>query len=127
MKDRSAFPGSPEELTIAISCLLDNALEATAPFGVVKMTTDEDDEAAWLTIEDGGPGMTADQYSRGLLPFSTEKPGHAGLGLNVASRVVSRLGGTLELANPGSGSGANLVLRVPKRLERELHSELPEK
>jgi len=125
LKDHFAFSGSPEELTIAISCLLDNALEATAPSGVVKMTTDEDDEAVRLTIEDEGPGMTAEQYSRGLLPFSSEKPGHAGLGLNVASRVVSRMGGTLELANPGSGPGANLVLRVPKRSERELHSELP--
>jgi signal transduction histidine kinase len=125
VNDHSAFPGNPEELTIAISCLLDNALEATPAPGVVTMTTEEDDESVRLTIEDGGPGMTRDQYSRALLPFSSGKRGHAGLGLNVASRVAGRLGGTLELANPGSGSGANLLLCIPKTIERDLHSELP--
>jgi signal transduction histidine kinase len=125
--DQSAFSGSHEELTVAIASLLDNALEAAGPAGVVTIETDEDDEAVWLSVTDNGPGMTAEQYSRALLPFSSEKQGHAGLGLNVASRVASRLGGSIQLANPGSESGTRLVLSIPKKLERELHSGLPEK
>lgn len=127
LADHSAFSGSHEELTVAITSLLDNALEAAGPSGVVTIETDEDDEAIRVSIADNGAGMTADQYSRALLPFSSEKPGHAGLGLNVASRVANRLGGSLELANPGSESGTCLVLSIPKKLERELHSGLPEK
>jgi signal transduction histidine kinase len=127
LADHSRFSGNPDELTVAIGCLLDNAIDAAGPSGVVTMSTDEDDEAVRLSIADDGPGMTAEQYSRALLPFSSEKPGHAGLGLNVASRVASRLGGTLQLANPGGRSGTKVELRIPKRIERELHSGLPEK
>jgi signal transduction histidine kinase len=42
----------------------------------------------------------------------TSKPGHAGIGLAVAHRVVSEHGGTITLDN-ADGSGAILTLALP--------------
>jgi len=114
LTDRTELTAPADELALAIDCLLDNAFEAVDASGAVTIRTKEDDQAVYLSIRDTGPGLTPEQRARAVTPFSSDKPGHVGLGLNIASRVASRLGGTLEVATVSDEGGARWILTIPK-------------
>ncbi len=112
LADLTELPVNSEEVTLAIGCLLDNAFDA-APSGPIAVRTEEDADVVRVFVEDGGPGMTPEQRSRAMAPFSSDKPGHAGLGLNIAARAAARLGGQLALADRGQSPGAVWIWSVP--------------
>lgn len=69
----------------------------------------------WLeiTVDDSGPGFSADALAHGMDPFFTTKGGEgSGLGLAMAFDQVSLAGGGLSLANRSQG-GARVTLRLP--------------
>jgi signal transduction histidine kinase len=112
LADHTELPLNADEVTLAIGCLIDNAFEAVSS-GSVAVRTEEDNEFVRVSVEDGGPGMTAEQRTRAMVPFFSDKPGHAGLGLNIAARAAARLGGHLELAPRGANPGALWIWSVP--------------
>ena len=65
-----------------------------------------------LTMDDDGPGFSANALEHGCAPFFSETPSesHFGLGLNIASLLCERHGGSLSLANRPEG-GARVVAR----------------
>lgn len=72
--------------------------------------------AAWIEVQDGGPGIAPQDLARVREPFArggaarSGSPG-AGLGLAIVERVARAHGGTLELhAAPGQGLRARIVL-----------------
>lgn len=70
------------------------------------------DGALVLTMDDDGPGFSANALEHGCAPFFSETPSesHFGLGLNIASLLCERHGGSLSLANRPEG-GARVVAR----------------
>lgn len=68
----------------------------------------------WLVIrvEDTGAGIAPADLGRIFIPFYTTKSGGHGVGLALAHRVVTQHGGTLTVANSGTG-GAVFTLRLP--------------
>ena len=97
-----------ETIAFAVRCLLENAAEATAS-GNVGVAAERDEDQCVITVTDSGPGFT--NTVRCLERFESTKPGHLGLGLCMARRIASRLGGDLEIGNPELG--AQVSLRVP--------------
>jgi signal transduction histidine kinase len=114
LTDQSDVHASTDEVILAIDCLLDNAIEAVAGSGAITVRTEEDAAVVRLLVEDTGPGMTEEQRARALVPFSSEKPGHLGLGLNIAARIAGRFGGTLELSDQVAPCGTVWIFTVPK-------------
>jgi signal transduction histidine kinase len=102
-----------DELTLAFQCLLANAVEATparAPV-VIRLLRSE---SAWaIEIVDAGPGMTGAELANAFQPFVTSKPGHAGLGLNIARRIIERWQGGLSL-DPGASGGTRATVTFPR-------------
>ena len=72
-----------------------------------------------LTVEDNGCGMSAETRSHLFEPFfTTKKEGEGtGLGLGTVQRIVSELGGKIEVAS-AAGSGTRVQVFLPA-LERE--------
>lgn len=105
----------PDLLHQVLVNLVLNAVQAMeggpAPRRLV-IRSGEDHGAAWLEVEDTGPGIAPDVLPRLFEPFYTTKPRGTGLGLGVARSIVEEHGGRLDGANAASG-GAVLRLTLP--------------
>ena len=96
--------------------LVQNAVEASPPGGVVRVTIWTDDGACWLSVRDQGPGVPAELRERIFTDFYSTKTGlrtgGMGLGLSIVRRSVQALGGTITVQNPADG-GAEILVRLP--------------
>jgi len=97
-----AYPG---DLNQVWTHLIDNAIDAVAAgTGVVTVRTGVDGASVFAEVRDNGPGIPPALQERVFEPFFTTKDvGAAGLGLDIARRViVDQHGGQLTLASsPG--------------------------
>jgi two-component system sensor histidine kinase RegB len=101
-------------MSLALGNVVRNALQASAPDGLVTIRVRPADGAR-LTIEtaDRGRGMTADELARAGDPFFTTKaPGDGiGLGLFVTRSTVEQLDGTMAIrSRPGEGTIVTIAL-----------------
>jgi signal transduction histidine kinase len=105
--------GRPEELREVFTNLLTNALEAMPAGGRLVLGLGTDTSGAVVTVRDTGVGMTPETARRVFEPFFTTKgPQGSGLGLAVVWGIVTRHGGTVEVASrPGEGS--TFTVRLP--------------
>ena len=96
-----------EVLAFALRCLIENAGEALGS-GVVSIRVQAEADQCRITVSDSGPGIA--DAARAMERFETTKPGHLGLGLCMARRVASRLGGDLLIGRPERGAEVSLLL-----------------
>ncbi|MFN0136573.1 MAG: ATP-binding protein [Phycisphaerae bacterium] len=96
--------------------LVSNAIDAVPHgSGLVNVRTQFDiaERRAQITVTDNGSGVPDELRERIFQPFfSTKGHGGTGLGLAVARKIVSELGGTLELTKPREG-GSVFIMRLP--------------
>jgi signal transduction histidine kinase len=83
------------ELALAVRCLVENAVEATGLSGEILVRAAPAAARYSIQVEDSGAGVPESRRGAVLEPFHTTKPGHAGLGLNIARRIAERYGGAL--------------------------------
>lgn len=100
-------------LADALRRVMDNALEAMAGSGTMTVSLGSDGGQVFVEVRDTGPGIKPEALASAAQPFFTTKPRGLGLGLAVAEKVMLAHGGSLEVKNL-PGSGAAVVLRVPK-------------
>ena len=102
------------EVALLTRCLVENAVEAVegAHGARIRLRTRSEGEGAWLTVEDSGPGIPAEAMASAMQPFRSEKPGHRGIGLNIARRIVRRYEGNLEL-HESEGGGLAVEAHFP--------------
>ncbi len=113
-------PGDPDRLQHVFENLLGNAARFTPAGGNVDVVFGLDpDGSVSVGIQDTGVGMTRDEIARARLPFqqtwkglSRESDG-AGLGLTIADRIVTQLGGRI-LIESQEGVGTTVVVGVPE-------------
>ncbi len=99
-------------LTRALAVLFRNAAEAGSADGIVKVVARATGGRLEITVEDDGPGVPKELATRVFEPFVSTKDRGTGLGLPLASRVLSFFGGELTLTNPGE-KGARFCVRLP--------------
>ncbi len=108
--------GERHALTRALLNLVDNAVKFSPEGAEVRCVLDQvaDRSGRWhrLTIEDAGPGISAERLSRLFRRFGPIAGGGAGLGLSYARAVAERHGGVLEYG-PADAGGARFTLRLP--------------
>jgi C4-dicarboxylate-specific signal transduction histidine kinase len=64
-----------------------------------------------ISVTDSGPGFPTAFFEGGPRPYFTTKSDGTGLGLVVAQRIISDMGGDLDLSNVDTGARA--VIRFP--------------
>ncbi|WP_438026644.1 sensor histidine kinase [Sorangium sp. So ce233] len=101
----------PIELSVAVRCLIENAMESMAGGGVVVLQGTSTGSRYLIEIMDTGVAPGGVDHEAMMSPFYTTKPGHFGLGLNIAKRVARRYGGTLVLEAREQGTSA--IVNLP--------------
>ncbi|HSB55327.1 MAG TPA: ATP-binding protein [Gemmatimonadales bacterium] len=101
----------------ALYNLVQNAVEASPPGGVVEVVATVDAGVFILRVRDRGPGIPAEIRERVFEPFFTTKSatvrtGGMGLGLSLVGRSVQALGGHVEI-HDRDGGGTEFVVRLP--------------
>jgi putative PEP-CTERM system histidine kinase len=116
--------GYEQRLERVIGHLLQNAIDATAAGGEVRVRVASEPDAAVIEVIDTGCGMTEDFARRKLFrPFETTKPHGMGIGAYETAQYVQQMGGTITV---DSRIGAGTTMRVMLPLHRvESPSSLP--
>lgn len=111
----------PRQMRRAVLNLVRNALRHAS--SVVRVSGSIDASAAYIVVEDDGPGIPAEQrqrmfeaFARGETPrpsgsgASAKYPARYGLGLAIVQRIARLHGGTAEIED-AAGGGARVVIR----------------
>lgn len=105
--------GDPRRLKEALINLIANAIEATAPGGVVELRISEAGDTVRIAVRDNGRGMTPDVLQQLGTPFFTTRDDGTGLGVLLARGVFVQHGGSLDYESaPGLGTVATASLPV---------------
>lgn len=101
-----------------LSNLFGNLRRHTGASVPVEVSLTTDDGSAVLTIDDAGPGLSDDAYSRGVGFFERFDPsrsrenGGSGLGMSIMAGVVAKHGGEMTLSKSRLG-GLRSEIRLP--------------
>jgi len=112
--------------------LLSNAVKFTSKghctFQIHSKTIDTDTISLMIQIEDSGPGIVSNMQAQIFEPF--QQTGErlrysegSGLGLSISKKIVTLMGGTLQLSSPiyphpenGEGGGSRFSFSIPVQL-----------
>ena len=122
--------GDPLRLSQVLNNFLSNAVKFTAQ-GEIRLavkalhpTTQTDTVLLQFSVSDTGIGMTAEQRQRLFKPFSqadsstTRKYGGSGLGLVISGRLITLMGGELDLKSD-AGIGSTFITTLSFGLSGE--------
>jgi len=109
---RSAWMDGEQIKRVLIN-LLDNALEATDPPGVVAVSAGKNNGNLEIRVADSGHGIPPEAKDKLFLPhFSTKRRG-TGLGLAIVHRIISDHHGTIQ-AEDNDPQGTVFTIRLPQ-------------
>lgn len=104
--------GDPAQLRQVFVNLVENAVHAASPEGLVRLSGRTADGAVELVVADTGPGVDETVLRRLFEPLITTKVKGIGLGLPLVRRIVERHGGTVAYRRPPE-RGAHFIVRLP--------------
>jgi len=99
--------------------LLINAIQATAPGGLVAIATEATADRVQIRVYDTGCGIAPDRIAAIFDDFVTTKRRGLGLGLAISKKIVEQLGGQISVASE-VGKGTTFVLDFPRTKARGL-------
>jgi two-component system nitrogen regulation sensor histidine kinase NtrY len=101
-----------EQLTQVIINLVENARDAVAGGGRIRVTTRAADRRVELEVADDGPGLSDEARVKLFTPYFTTKTKGTGLGLAIVHRIVSDHGGDIRIGG-SPGAGAIFTVALP--------------
>ncbi len=99
--------------------LILNAIQATAPGGLIVVASEARPDRAQVRIYDTGCGIPPERISQVFEDFVTTKRRGLGLGLAISKKIVEQLGGTISVASE-VGKGTTFVLEFPRTAARPM-------
>lgn len=106
-----SFLFDPELLRVAISNLVQNAIQASAPGQDVEIRADASGDNVLIFVSDHGEGIQPQHLENIFNPFFTTKPQGVGLGLAIVAKIVDEHRGRINVfSEPGSGTRFEMTL-----------------
>jgi signal transduction histidine kinase len=99
--------------------LVVNAIQATAPGGLVVAATEAHDDRIQVRVYDTGCGIPPDRLQAVFEDFVTTKRRGLGLGLAITRKIVEQLGGRISVASE-VGKGTTFVIEFPRTSARPM-------
>ena len=119
---KTVVPADPAELDTIIVNLLTNSVhwlgEVPKEDRFIEFDVEVEESRGksrvFVSVHDSGPGIEADDLERVFLPGVTRKPNGIGMGLNVASELVTAYGGDMKAVRPPTKrGGATFTFDLP--------------
>jgi signal transduction histidine kinase len=113
------WPLDAAHASVAISQILENAIQATAADGLVTVRSSATQQELEIQIADTGTGIAGEhlptlfQRFQSIGDINNRKMGGLGLGLFIAKSLVDHHGGTIAV-DSALGEGTRMTLRFPK-------------
>jgi signal transduction histidine kinase len=102
------------QLVIALSNIMENALEAMPAGGTLSLTIERDDRHLLISCKDTGVGIYPEQLDAVYDPFVTSKTRGAGLGLTMVYQIVMNHHGEIKINSEiNKGTVVNVQLPFP--------------
>jgi signal transduction histidine kinase len=102
-----------EQFAEACSNALSNAIDAAPEGSDLTISSGSAEHGAWSSrLHNDGPAIPPSLLASVFEPLVGTKPGHAGVGLAVARRVLADHGGTISIES-ADGAGTTLTLTLP--------------
>jgi len=112
-----------DRLEHVIGHLLQNAIDATAPPGSVRVSVERRGTMVVIVVADTGQGMTPEFVRDRLFkPFETTKSAGMGIGVYESMQYVSSIGGEISIDSK-VGEGTTVEVRLPSS---DVNSAAPE-
>jgi signal transduction histidine kinase len=99
--------------------LILNAIQATAPGGLITVGTETRADRVFVRVQDTGCGIPADRLAAVFEDFVTTKRRGLGLGLAISRKIVDQLGGQITVTSE-VGKGTTFVLEFPRTRARPM-------
>jgi two-component system, NtrC family, sensor histidine kinase HydH len=99
--------------------LILNAIQATAPGGLIVVATEARADRVQVRIYDTGCGIPPERLAQVFEDFVTTKRRGLGLGLAISKKIVEQLGGQITVASE-VGKGTTFVLDFPRTTARPM-------
>ncbi len=99
--------------------LILNAIQATAPGGLIVVKSEAREDRVQVRIYDTGCGIPPERIGQIFEDFVTTKRRGLGLGLAISKKIVEQLGGTITVASE-VGKGTTFVLEFPRTQSRPM-------
>lgn len=116
--ERLRVRGDRLRLKLAFVNVVRNACEAAGPGGRVHINVLVSDGKLLVTVDDTGPGISAEIGGKLFQPFATTKANGTGLGLALTRKFVELHGGDVSVAT-GPLGGARFSVALPAVSEGE--------
>lgn len=106
-----------DHLRDALTAVVTNAKEAMkdSPSGEILVSVETSAEWITVSVSDEGPGIDLTTLARLFKPYNSNKPGghHLGLGLSLASELLTRAGGDLSVTASEVQPHTRIRMRIP--------------
>lgn len=112
-EDTLAFSFDPDLLKVALSNLLQNAIQASSAGQTVAIRATEAQENIMIFVADHGHGIQKEQLETIFNPFFTTKSQGIGLGLPIVSKIVDEHHGRINVFSE-VGKGTTFEIALPK-------------
>ncbi len=105
----------PSQLIIALSNIIENALESMHDNGRIELTVNKDnDHRILIIVKDTGSGIAEEEIDSIYDPFVTSKTRGVGLGLTMVHQIVANHHGEIKITSKPSG-GTTVTIFLPIR------------
>ncbi|MBV9158375.1 MAG: GHKL domain-containing protein, partial [Acidobacteriaceae bacterium] len=108
------FDFDPDLLSLALSNLVQNAIQASKAGQEVELRVVPSDEDVKIFVTDHGSGIKPEHLENIFNPFFTTKPNGVGLGLAIVSKIADEHNGQIRVFSEPE-SGTRFELNLPKR------------
>ncbi len=104
---------NPHKLTQVLINLISNARDASTKGSRIVVSAYKTDATVCLSVQDQGGGIDAETRAQIFDPFFSTKPEGKGrgLGLTICHRIVTEVGGQIEVVS-GEDGGSNFLVRL---------------
>lgn len=112
------FAFDPDTMRVALSNLVQNAIQASAHGQLVEVSAEAGEERILIRVADHGTGIPPEHRESIFNPFFTTKPQGVGLGLALVAKIVDEHGGKIDLTSE-KGAGTSFEISLPKEQPTE--------